>query len=105
MLGPDRGGSGRRRARAGGHDSAVRRTDQGPAHCEAELRPADRQDESALSSWRPIRRVEPDGTMRPLTFASLGAAQAHAKRMSRQETRIVAVERDGWRRVVDDGGA
>ena len=39
--------------------------------------------------------------MSPLAFASLDAAQAYAKRMSRQETRIVAVERDGWRRTVD----
>jgi hypothetical protein len=40
------------------------------------------------------------GTMAPLKFTSRQAALAHAERMSRQETRIVAVERDGWRRVV-----
>ena len=41
--------------------------------------------------------------MSPLTFATLAAAQTYAKRMNRQETRIVAVERDGWRRTVDAG--
>jgi hypothetical protein len=80
----------------------VRRTDQGPAHYEVELRPADRQDERTGTAWRPVRRVEPDGTMQPLTFTSLGAAQAYARRMNRQEARIVAVEHGGWRRVVDD---
>ena len=40
--------------------------------------------------------------MRPLTFASLGAAQAYAKRMNRGQARIVAVEHGGWRRTVDD---
>jgi hypothetical protein len=43
--------------------------------------------------------------MQPLTFTSLGAAQAYARRMNRQETRIVAVEHGGWRRTVDDAGA
>ena len=77
----------------------MRRTDQGPAHYEVELRPADRQDESG-TAWRPVGRVGPD-PMSPLTFASLGAAQAYARRMNRQETRIVAVEHGGWRRTVD----
>ena len=44
------------------------------------------------------RRV--DG-IAPLKFASLQAAQAHAERLRPKETRIVAVERDGWRRTVD----
>jgi hypothetical protein len=79
----------------------VRRTDQGPAHYEVELRPADRQDERAAIAWRPVGRVGPDGTMSPLTFASLGAAQAYARRMNRREARIVAVEHGGWRRTVD----
>ena len=80
----------------------MRRTDQGTAHYEVELRPADRQDERAGAAWRPIRRVAPDGAMSALTFASLGAAQAYARRMSRQETRIVAVEHGGWRRAVGE---
>jgi hypothetical protein len=79
----------------------VRRTGQAPSHYEVELRPADRQNERTGTAWRPVRRVGPDGTMRPLTFASLKAAQSYAKRMNRQEARIVAVERDGWRRTVD----
>jgi hypothetical protein len=40
--------------------------------------------------------------MQPLGFATLHTAQAHAERLSPKETRIVAVERDGWRRVVDE---
>ena len=79
----------------------MRRTDQGPAHYEVELRPADRQDERPGTAWRPIRRVEPDGTMQPLKFGGLGAAQAYARRLDRHETRIVAVEDGGWRRTVD----
>ena len=42
--------------------------------------------------------------MRPRTFTTLDAAQAHAERLKPGETRIVAVERDGWRRVVDEAG-
>jgi len=80
----------------------VRRTDQGAAHYEVELRPAAHQNERTGTAWRPVRRVEPDGTMRPLTFASLGAAQAYAKRMNPGQARIVAVEHGGWRRTVDD---
>jgi hypothetical protein len=79
----------------------MRRTDQGPAHYEIELRQADRQDERTGAAWRPVRRVGPDGSMSPLTFGSLGAAQAYARRMNRQEMRIVAVEHGGWRRTVD----
>ena len=82
----------------------MRRTDQGPAHYEVELRPADRQDERTGTAWRPVRRVGPDGAMSPLTFGSLGAAQAYARRMDRQEARIVAVEHGGWRRTVDAAG-
>jgi hypothetical protein len=83
----------------------VRRTGQGPAHYEVELRPADRQDERTGPAWRPVRRGGPDGTMQPLTFTSLGAAQAYAKRMNRQEARIVAVEHGGRRQTVDAAGA
>ena len=39
--------------------------------------------------------------MQPLTFGSLGAAQAYAERLSPKEARIVAVEHGGWRRTVD----
>ncbi len=53
------------------------------------------------TSWRTIRRVGPDGTMAPLRFATLHTAQAHAARLRPKEARIVAVERDGWRRGVD----
>jgi hypothetical protein len=70
-------------------------------HYEVELRPADRQNERAGAAWRPVRRVGPDGAMSPLTFATLGAAQAYARRMNRQEARIVAVGQDGGRRTVD----
>jgi len=43
--------------------------------------------------------------MQPLRFATLQAANAHAERLKPKETRVVAVERDGWRRVVDAGEA
>jgi hypothetical protein len=79
----------------------VRHVAQAPSHYEVELRPADRRNERTRTAWRPVRRVEPDGSMAPLTFVSLGAAQAYAKRMNRQEARIVAVEHGGWRRTVD----
>ena len=54
--------------------------------------------------WRPVRRVRPDQTMPPLRFGGLEAARAYAARLNRRETRVVAVERDGWRRVVDEAG-
>ena len=79
----------------------MRRADQGPAHYEVELRQPDRSDGRTGTSWRPIRRVRPDGEIAPLKFGDLEAAQAHAERLRPKETRIVAVERDGWRRVVD----
>ena len=82
----------------------MRRVAQPPAHYEVELRQAARQNEMTGTAWRPVRRVGPDETMAPLTFSSLSAAQAYAKRLNRRETRIVAVERDGWRRVVDEAG-
>ena len=71
------------------------------SHYEVELH----QDGQAGTVWRAIKRVGPDGFMSALAFATLSAAQTYARRMDRQETRIVAVERDGWRRSVDDGGA
>jgi hypothetical protein len=70
---------------------------QAPSHYEVELR----QDGRASAAWRAVRRVAPDGTMQPLRFATLQAAHAHAERLRPKETRIVAVERDGWRRTVD----
>ena len=78
----------------------MRRVAQAPAHYEVELRqPAPAGGTGA--TWRAVRRVGPDGTMAPLTFGSLSAAQSYAERLSPKETRIVTVERDGWRRVVD----
>ena len=82
----------------------MRRIAQAPSHYEVELRQADRQGERTGTGWRAIRRVQPDGTMQPLRFGTLQAAQAHAARTVGQEARIVAVERDGWRRVVDEAG-
>jgi hypothetical protein len=79
----------------------MRHVAQDPAHYEVELRQVDNRDERAGTAWRPVRRVEPDGAMRPLMFASLGAAQAYAKRMNPGQARIVAVEHGGWRRTVD----
>jgi hypothetical protein len=79
----------------------MRRVVQAPSHYEVELRQQAPGDGRTDTAWRPVRRVGPDGTMQPLRFATLHAAQAHAARLSPKETRIVAVERDGWRRVVD----
>ena len=79
----------------------MKRAERGPAHYEVELRQADHQDERTGTSWRPIRRVRPDGAMAPLEFGSLQAAQAHAERLKPKEARIVAVEHGGWRRTVD----
>jgi len=70
---------------------------QAPPHYEVELR----QGERTGTTWRAVRRIGANGIV-PLKFASLEAAQAHAARLGRRETRIVAVERDGWRRTVDD---
>ena len=75
-----------------------------PSHYEVELRQVARQNEMTRAAWRSVRRVGPDGTMAPLTFGSLSAAQSYAERLRPKETRIVAVERDGWRRVVDQAG-
>ena len=65
-------------------------------HYEIELRQPDSGDGGTGATWRPARLV------RPRTFATLDAARAHAERLRPKETRIVAVERDGWRRTVDD---
>ena len=85
-------------------ERTVRRVAQAPSHYEVELRQP-RQDERAGAAWRAVRRVGPDGTMQPLRFATLQAAQAHAERLRPKEARVVAVERDGWRRVAGEGEA
>ena len=80
----------------------MRRVAQAPAHYEVELCQPASGDERTDKVWRAVRRVGPDGTMQPLKFATLQAANAHAERLKPKETRVVAVERDGWRRVVAD---
>ena len=80
----------------------MRRVAQPPAHYEVELGQPTPRDGRTGTAWRAVRRVGPDGTMRPLRFATLQTANAHAERLKPKEARIVAVERDGWRRVVDD---
>ena len=79
----------------------MRRVAQAPSHYEVELRqPAPGGGSGA--TWRAVRRVGPDGSMAPLRFGSLPAAQAHAERLRPKEARVVAVEHGGWRRVVDE---
>jgi hypothetical protein len=80
----------------------VRRVAQAPSHYEVELRQPGPGSGQTEATWRAVRRVGPDGTMQPLRFATLQAANAHAERLRPKAARIVAVERDGWRRVVDD---
>ena len=82
----------------------MRRVAQPPAHYEVELGQPTPGDGRTETAWRAVRRVGPDGTMQPLRFATLQAANAHAERLRPKEARIVAVERDGWRRVVDAAG-
>jgi hypothetical protein len=79
----------------------VRRVAQAPSHYEVELRQPASGDARAEAAWRSVRRVGPDGTMRPLRFATPQAAQAHAGRLRPKEARVVAVEHNGWRRAVD----
>ena len=83
----------------------MKRVAQAPSHYEVELGQPTPRDGRTEAAWRAVRRVGPDGTMQPLRFATLQAANTHAERLRPKEARIVAVERDGWRRVVDDGGA
>ena len=80
----------------------MRRVAQAPAHYEVELRQPTPGGGRTEAAWRAVRRVGPDGTMQPLKFATLQAATAHAERLMPKEARIVAVERDGWRRAVDE---
>jgi hypothetical protein len=79
----------------------MNRTAQAPSHYEVELRQPAPGDGRTGTSWRAVRLVGPDGSMAPLRFGSAQAAQAHAERLRPKETRIVAVEHSGWRRVVD----
>jgi hypothetical protein len=71
------------------------------SHYEVELRQPD-QNERTSTGWRAIKRVGPDGFMSALTFATLAMARTYAGRMNSGQARIVAVERDGWRRLVDE---
>ena len=80
----------------------MKRVAQVPSHYEVELRQPDPGNGGTGATWRAVRRVGPDGTMAPLRFGTVQAAQAHAERLRPKETRIVAVERDGGRRTVDD---
>ena len=80
----------------------MRRVAQPPAHYEVELGQPTPRGGRTETAWRAVRRVGPDGAMQPLRFATLQAANAHAERLKPKAARIVAVERDGWRRVVDD---
>ena len=79
----------------------MRRVAQPPAHYEVELRQPASGGSGTDATWRAVRRVGPDGTMAPLRFGSLQAAQAHAGRLRPKQTRVVAVEHGGWRRTVD----
>jgi hypothetical protein len=83
----------------------VRRVAQPLSHYEVELGQPGSGAGRTETAWRVVRRVGPDGTMQPLRFATLQAANAHAERLKPKETRVVAVERAGWRRVVDAGEA
>ena len=77
----------------------MRRVVQPPARYGAELRHAAPGDGGAGMAWRAVRRIGANGIV-PLKFANPEAAQAHAARLGRRETRIVVVERDGGRRTV-----
>ena len=83
----------------------MRQVAQAPAHFEVELRQPGSREGRPEAVWRAVRRVGPDGTMQPLKFATLQAANAHAERLRPKEPRVVAVEGGGWRRVVGDAEA
>ena len=74
---------------------------QAPSHYEVELCQPAPGDGRTGATWRAVRRVGPDGSMAPLKFGTEQAAQAHAERLRPKETRVVAVEHNGWRRTVD----
>ena len=81
----------------------MRRVAQPPAHYEVELGQPTPRGGRTETAWRAVRRVGPDGAMQPLKFATLQAANAHAEHLRPKEARVVAVERDGWRRTVGGG--
>jgi hypothetical protein len=65
---------------------------------EVELRQPDPEGGRTGATWRVV------SLMRPRAFTTLDAAQTHAGRLKPGEARVVAVERDGSRRVVDEAG-
>jgi hypothetical protein len=67
----------------------VRRVAQPPAHHEVELRQPALGDGRGGATWRAVRRVGPDGTMQPLRFATLQAANTHVERLRPKEARVV----------------
>jgi hypothetical protein len=71
---------------------------------EVDLRRPDPDNQRTGTSWRAIRRVLPDGSAQPLAFDRLEAAHAYVRKMNPGQARVVAVERDGWRRVADEAG-
>jgi hypothetical protein len=79
----------------------MKRIAQAPSHYEVELGQPTPRDGRTETAWRAVRRVGPDGTMQPLKFATLQAANTHAERLRPKEARVVAVEYNGWRRTVD----
>jgi len=80
----------------------MKRVAQAPSHYEVELRQPDPGHGRNGTTWLAVRRVGPDGSMAPLKFGTVQAAQAHTERLRPKQARVVAVEHGGWRRVVDD---
>ena len=78
----------------------MRHVAQAPSHYEVELRQADpeRAGRHGVAGDQARRAGRGHGAA---DVRQPGAAQAYAKRMNRQEARIVAVEHGGWRRTVD----
>jgi hypothetical protein len=60
----------------------VRRLAQAPTHYKVELRRPASGDGRTDRMWRAVERIH-TGSIVPLRFASLEAAQAHAARLSR----------------------
>ena len=54
----------------------MRRVAQAPSHYEVELRQPAPGGGRSSASWRAVRRVGPDGSMAPLKFGNVQAAQA-----------------------------
>jgi hypothetical protein len=55
------------------------------------------------SMWKPVRVFNKDAVPVPLTFETLGAAQAYVGRNQPGAVRIVRVTEDGERKVVETG--